>query len=594
MNIHMSIKINIVLFSILLLCTGLLAQTPSNPVVKIVIGGKTFIYTSTGEKIEVKDDDETPLTNPSTESKSLTETAEKEMLDEDDNWEVTDLASQLAATISEKDLKTHLTILASDEFEGRETGKEGQKRAAAYIANQFEEYGLPKLMDQESSYFQTVPLVSEQWRNVSLKINGNDYKYKKDFYCFPKSNSPRIKTEREEVVFLGYGIDDRKYSDYLGVDVKGKIIIIYQGEPFDRDSMSYITGDDYASEWTTDYKKKLQTAKKKGVRAVLMIERNIPFYVSKYNYQLNKPYLRIGDLDPARKFANSMYISPNVARDVIGKKFDKVVEARDKIRETGTPEYVKLNCKIAIYQDEEHKRIETENVLGYIEGTDPYLKNEVVVVTAHYDHLGKLGDDVYNGADDNGSGTSTVLEIAEAFALAKSTGKGARRSVLVMAVSGEEKGLLGSAYYAEEPSFPIVNTVANVNVDMVGRVDEKHKDNPNYIYVIGADRISTDLHKINEAANEKYTKLELDYTYNEEDDPNRYYYRSDHYNFAQKGVPAIFYFNGTHRDYHRITDTVEKINFKKMKRIARLVFLTTWELANRNDRIRIDSFLPKN
>ena len=218
------------------------------------------------------------------------------------------------------------------------------------------------------------------------------------------------------------------------------------------------------------------------------------------------------------------------------------------------------------------------------------LKDEVIIVTAHYDHLGKKGDSVYNGADDNGSGTSTVLEISEAFAKAKEQGQGPRRSVLFMLVSGEEKGLLGSQYYAENPIFPLANTVANVNVDMVGRVDNKHKDNPDYIYVIGADRLSTALHEINETANATYCDLELDYTYNERDDPNRYYYRSDHYNFAEKGIPAIFYFNGTHKDYHKITDTVDKINFEKMAKVAKLIFHTTWELANRDERIKVDVF----
>ena len=171
---------------------------------------------------------------------------------------------------------------------------------------------------------------------------------------------------------------------------------------------------------------------------------------------------------------------------------------------------------------------------------------------------------------------------------AKAAGKAPKRSVMVMLVTGEEKGLLGSQYYTEYPVFPLAKTVANINVDMVGRVDEKYKDNPDYVYVIGSDRLSTELHEINENANKKYTNLTLDYTYNAEDDPNRYYYRSDHYNFAVKGIPAVFYFNGTHEDYHRTTDTVEKINFEKMEKIGKLVFHTAWELADRKDKIKVD------
>ena len=232
------------------------------------------------------------------------------------------------------------------------------------------------------------------------------------------------------------------------------------------------------------------------------------------------------------------------------------------------------------------------NVLGYIEGTDK--KDELVVISAHHDHLGKRNTDIYNGADDNGSGTSTVLEIAEAFQLAKEMGVGPKRSVLCLLVTGEEKGLLGSEYYGENPIFPLEKTVANVNIDMVGRIDKKYQDNPEYIYVIGSDRLSTDLHKINETANQKYAQIVLDYQYNSETDPNRYYYRSDHYNFAKKGIPAIFYFNGTHDDYHRTSDTIEKINFDVMEKRGRLFFHTAWELANREEKIVVDGEVESN
>jgi Zn-dependent M28 family amino/carboxypeptidase len=231
------------------------------------------------------------------------------------------------------------------------------------------------------------------------------------------------------------------------------------------------------------------------------------------------------------------------------------------------------------------KKIKGENVLGYIEGDD--LKDELIIVTAHYDHLGKHDSLVFNGADDDGSGTVAALEIAEAFMLAKKAGHGPRRSVLIMPVSGEEKGLLGSKYYAENPVYPLEKTVANLNIDMIGRLDDWH-DTANYVYLIGADRLSQELHDISEEVNKKYIGLNLDYTFNEEDDPNRYYYRSDHYNFAKNNIPVIFYFNGVHEDYHKTTDTVEKIDFQKIENITRLVFLTAWELANRDERIVVD------
>ena len=212
----------------------------------------------------------------------------------------------------------------------------------------------------------------------------------------------------------------------------------------------------------------------------------------------------------------------------------------------------------------------------------------MVVLTAHYDHIGKEGDKVFNGADDDGTGTVTMLEIAQAFQQAVADGKGPKRSILIMPVSGEEKGLLGSKYYSDNPVFPLENTVANLNVDMIGRYDENHEKGDNYVYLIGSDKLSSELHEVSESVNELYTNIELDYTFNDENDPNRFYYRSDHYNFAKNNVPVIFYFSGVHEDYHKETDTVEKIDYEKTARIARLVFYMAWELANREERIQLD------
>ena len=229
--------------------------------------------------------------------------------------------------------------------------------------------------------------------------------------------------------------------------------------------------------------------------------------------------------------------------------------------------------------------VKGENVLGYIEGTE--LKKELIIITAHYDHLGKHDTLLFNGADDNSSGTAAIMEIAEAFMIAKKQGFGPKRSILIMPVSGEEKGLLGSKYYTDNPVYPLENTVANLNIDMIGRVDYYH-DTSGYIYLIGSDMLSQDLHDVSEMINKKHIGLELDYTFNDDDDPNRYYYRSDHYNFAKNNIPVIFYFNGLHDDYHKVTDTIEKINFEKTEEITRLVFLTAWEIANREKRIELN------
>ena len=231
-----------------------------------------------------------------------------------------------------------------------------------------------------------------------------------------------------------------------------------------------------------------------------------------------------------------------------------------------------------------NQTIRGENVLGYIEGGD--LKDELLIITAHYDHLGKHDSLIFNGADDDASGVSAALEIAEAFMLAKKEGNGPRRSILIMPVSGEEKGLLGSRYYTDNPIYPLESTVANLNIDMIGRLDDWH-DNGNYVYLIGSDRLSYDLHDLNEKINNEYIGIDLDYRFNDKDDPNRYYYRSDHYNFAKNNIPVIFYFNGVHEDYHKPSDTIEKLDFDKINTITKLIFLTAWEIANRDDRIKL-------
>lgn len=229
------------------------------------------------------------------------------------------------------------------------------------------------------------------------------------------------------------------------------------------------------------------------------------------------------------------------------------------------------------------------NVMGYLEGTD--LKHEVLVFSAHYDHIGISltgADRINNGADDDGSGTTAVLELAKAFVQAKKEGKGPRRSILFLTVVGEEKGLLGSSWYTDHPIFSLENTIADLNIDMIGRVDPAHVSNPNYCYLIGSDKLSTALHQISEQANDTYTKLDLDYKYNSPSDPERIYYRSDHYNFAKHNIPIIFYFNGVHEDYHKPSDEVSKIRFDLLVKRAQLVFYTGWELVNRDERPKVD------
>jgi hypothetical protein len=229
---------------------------------------------------------------------------------------------------------------------------------------------------------------------------------------------------------------------------------------------------------------------------------------------------------------------------------------------------------------------DSENIWAYIEGSEK--PNEIVVISAHYDHIGVKNGEVHNGADDDGSGTVAMLEIAQAFKRAKNEGHGPKRSILFLHVTGEEHGLHGSRFYSENPLFTLANTVTDINIDMIGRRDELHKDSNNYVYLIGSDYLSTDLYNICEEANKKYVNLSLDYKFNDREDPNRFYYRSDHYNFAKNGIPSVFLFSGIHADYHQAGDEVDKIEFAALEKRTQLAFAIAWELANRENRPVVD------
>lgn len=234
------------------------------------------------------------------------------------------------------------------------------------------------------------------------------------------------------------------------------------------------------------------------------------------------------------------------------------------------------------------KNVKTENVVAIIPGSEN--PEEYIVISAHLDHVGQKNGQIYNGADDDGSGNVAMLEIAEAFQIAVKENNRPKRSIIFLHVTGEEKGLLGSRYYTENPLYPLKETIANLNIDMIGRLDPKRVDkDPNYIYLIGSDKLSNELHEVSELVNRKYTNLILDYKFNADNDPNRFYYRSDHYNFAKNGIPVIFYFNGTHEDYHQPTDTADKINYDILQKRAKLIFHTAWELANMPNRIKLNA-----
>jgi hypothetical protein len=497
---------------------------------------------------------------------------------------------QYANLITAKKLQEILTIVASDKFEGRETATKGQKMAEEFLVSKIRELGVPPIKREGVSkeYLQEMPFTKVDWESVTMDINGKSLQFLRDFYTFKKDNGTLDKYTANEIVFLGYGIEHSKYNDYQNVDVKGKTVIIFSGEPKDKKGNYIVSGSTIPSQFSVSEEKKLKIAQEKGVKALLIIDPRTAKHIGEFRRWLVEPTVAVGKPEKQEGvLTNYVFVAPDVAATLLGDK-KRLESTLKKIEKKGKPISFTVPCNFSLEIKKKTEVVYSTNIMAFIEGSDEELKNEIVLITAHYDHLGKRGDDIYYGADDNGSGTSSLLAITEAFMTAKKEGKGARRSILIMWVSGEEKGLLGSEYYVANPIFPLENTIVDVNVDMVGRVDEKYKDNPNYIYVIGSDRLSSELHEINEEANQRYTNLTLDYTYNAEDDPNRYYYRSDHYNFAEKGIPAIFYFNGTHDDYHKVTDTADKINYDKMALVAQLVFFTSWELANRDNRIIVD------
>ena len=502
-----------------------------------------------------------------------------------------ELRIDMANTISSKDLQKHLNILASDEYEGRETGAPGNEKAAAYLAGVFANLGLVRV-DKEQSYYQRIDMSSVRWEKIDFTINGQEFRHLWDFYAMHEGNAGVDEIKTDEIVFVGYGIQDDKLDNYKNTNVAGKTILMYGGEPRGEDGMSKLTGDKDGSEWTTNPAMKINLAKEKGAKTVFVIAEQFKQQIAKNRRFLIGPNVKLQPLNSSTKeeaIEDFQYIiiSPEMAKVLVGKKIKKVKKTRIKNSKGKSTKGVRIKADVFGHMIKRKKSQQTANIIGVIPGKDPIKKDEYIVVTAHFDHLGMRGEDIFNGADDNGSGTSAVLEIAQAFSIAKSLDLGPDRSIIFLLVSGEEKGLLGSKFYTDHPLIPLENTIANVNIDMVGRVDDKHED-PNYIYVIGADRLSTTLHEVNEDVNRRFENLELDYTYNDEADPNRYYYRSDHYNFAVKGIPAVFFFNGTHADYHRPTDTVDKINFDKMSIIGRHIFHLIWELGNREEAIKVN------
>ncbi|PWJ57675.1 Zn-dependent M28 family amino/carboxypeptidase [Dyadobacter jejuensis] len=507
-----------------------------------------------------------------------------------------DQATKYAETISPSDLKKHLTIIASDSLEGRDTGSPGQKKAAEYVVKYYKEYGLePIAVDAngQKSFYQKYQLYKRSWGEVSLTAAGQRYEMGQDFFVNGLANIPEEITV--PVVFAGYGIADERYSDYADLDVKGKAVVVFEGEPQDKLGKYLVTGTDEKSKWSSNiaWQHKVRIARSNGAKYVLIVTDKTGDDVQKEIRQRAVMARRFGapTLKPvveADDALSAWVISDAIAAKVLHTSIKKLNANKKAITKAGKSTLRSLKGEIALKAERINETIDTENVAAYLEGSDK--KDEVLVISAHIDHIGiSPNGEINNGADDDGSGTVSLMELAQAFAKAKAEGHGPRRSILFLNVTGEEKGLFGSEYYSKNPLLPLENTIANLNIDMIGRVDAAHENNHEYVYLIGSDKLSSELHAVSEEANKKYVNFDLDYTFNDPNDPNRFYYRSDHYNFAKNNVPVIFYFTGVHEDYHRPGDDVEKILFDKQSKIVKLVFYTAWELVNREGRIVVDS-----
>lgn len=448
-----------------------------------------------------------------------------------------------AKTITSTDLKKHLYIIAGPEMEGREAGSAGERKAAAYIENEFKRIGLQP--GNNGTYRQYFPIYQDSLTEAALEVNGQKYEMDKDFNV--SVNGPAAMYAFSEVVFIG---SSANADSVKNANLAGKLVLV--------------NSNSFAG-----------VLRNKGVAGILMVLKSYPRKTpaSRLARETTQFYKKV--MEPLQ-----FMISEAVAKTIGGKEYDLLqAGAAPKL----------LTANVLMNMTKATKTNQSSNVIGLLPGTD--LKDEYLVITAHYDHEGKRGDSViYYGADDDGSGTVSVIELAEAFAKAKAEGKGPRRSIVFMTVSAEEKGLWGSAYYGANPVYPLEKTTANLNIDMIGRIDPARTkgDSLNYVYIVGDDKLSSDLRTISETINNRYTKMELDYKFNDPKDPMRIFYRSDHYNFARYGVPIIFYFNGTHADYHKPTDTPDKINYSLLAKRAQLVFYTGWEMANRDAMLKRD------
>lgn len=533
-----------------------------------------------------------------------------------------DLVRTYAETITASDLAAHLYVFASDYFEGRETAQPGQKLAATYLAGQYRKMGLaPKGTAgtddpfAPEAYFQPFELDEEYVRRATLTGTvGTEPVVTSTFTPEAQDGAAYFArgaggTAEGGLLFAGYGIAEENFDELAalrdaGLSADGRWVLILADEPLAEDGRSLLAADgeptDNATSWFTKYVRFFRSGL--GTPAgFLVVSDASPRQPMPMTMQAAAQASTLGALSlPGAErrsgggsFPPIFHVSSATADALLAPAGRTVAALQQQIDRTLEPVVFEVEgATVRGEVEKDTRRITTENVLAFIEGTD--LKDEVVVLSSHYDHVGvdplAVGDGIYNGADDDGSGTVAILEMAEAFAKAKRDGHGPRRSLLFLNVSAEEKGLLGSAYYADvEPVFPLENTVTNLNIDMIGRYDPTHPGpDTDYVYLIGSKIVSDDLDRISTMANRLAgTGLDLNDRFNSADDPNQFYRRSDHWNFGKHRIPFIFYFTGTHEDYHGVGDHPDKIDYERMARISRLIFSTAWQIANQDARPQI-------
>ena len=515
----------------------------------------------------------------------------------------TTLAARGVDAITAAQLRNYLTFIASDEMEGRDTPSRGLDTTAKFIAMNLDRWGFKPAGD-DGTFFQKIALKRDALdaTKTTAEINGQKFAFADDF--LPNAVSGTISGP---LVYVGNGwvIKSKKMNPYEGIDVKDKIMVVL-GAPFPGFPRG-LTRADLSGTQGVDWSSPAIYAQQHGAKGVLVI----PDSQTAQNWD----QLRARILQPARATVEKFSTQPNAPpvpaltmsmkmANVLfdGEKFDAATLV--KKNETGETvpafelNYAKnVNVTIAIKAE----RPMTQNIVAVWEGGDPVLKNEYVAVGAHYDHVGICApgqaDPICNGADDDGSGTTALLGMAEAISHAKQKPK---RSVLFVWHCGEEKGLWGSRYFTDYPTIPLEKVVTQLNIDMIGRskkdgdTNPRNKDltGPNAIYVIGSTMMSTELGNLAQQVNKSFLNLTYDTKYDDPADPNRFFFRSDHYNYARKGIPIIFFFDGVHEDYHRPGDEPQKIDYDKMEKVARTIYLTLWGVANLPARPRVDKPLP--